>query len=59
MSIKTRLLKLEEANNNAAPDKQQAEAITITRAWLAETLATAGRSNRQPLNIPYTTLSNG
>ena len=53
MSIKTRLSKLEEANTSAASNKQQAEAIAITGAWLAETLATAGWSNRQPLKIPY------
>lgn len=53
MTIKTRLSKLEEATANAKPDKQHAEAIARTKAWLAETLATAGWSNRQPLNIPY------
>ncbi len=53
MSIKTRLSKLEEANTNAEPDKRQAEAITNTKAWLAEILAAAGGSQRQSVSIPY------
>lgn len=53
MSIKTRLSKLEEAKANTKPDKQQAEAIARTKAWLAEILAATGRPMRQPLTIPY------
>lgn len=53
MSIRTRLSKLEEATANAKPDKQQAEAITRTKAWLAEILAATGGPTRQPVTIPY------
>lgn len=51
MNIKTRLSKLEVAKSNPRTDKQQAEAIANTRAWLAEKLADAGRSKRQPNNF--------